>query len=211
MNRHIRNTLIFYLLLSQNSFAQLNESFYNLRHDEENGFYAVTIDDLIESSDIIVEGSYGEILSHQTFYGYGRSKEDVKQELNISEIEMSKIGLPMIEYEVVVDTVLKGKEKLADMPILRMYEFLDEHKKATIADAREGRHLFFFALNPDNITLTFRGTMYDMKEVGEAYMFLFNQVRMSAFGSYDRENFLIKIKEILNKPATIAAAKAGGQ
>lgn len=87
----------------------------------EEGFTPRNFEELVGASTIIVKGTYGRLISHQKFYGYGNSEESFQEKYKLTDSQMANFGLPMSEYEIRITETLKG-ENLEEGVIYRVYE-----------------------------------------------------------------------------------------
>ncbi|WP_459873746.1 hypothetical protein [Endothiovibrio diazotrophicus] len=127
-----------------------------------------SISDLSASSSIIVRGHYGEILGQTIFYGYNRTKESLMRDYGLSEDEASIYGIPMTEYGIVVDKVIKGSNIVheGDTVTYRKYETPERPFRAQATSERNGDFVFFLAYNPDNETFGVLSNYHIVKSIG---------------------------------------------
>src|SRR5690606_25249858 len=146
----------------------------NLIHGFEEGFFARDIESLVNSSDIILFGYYGEFLENFRFYGYDRNRDEIERRLGTTEESVIlAMSIPVSDYSIVVDEVLMGEELIPDELILRIFEPEDNREMASVIEHREGRHLFFLTINPDRETVGLHGPMFDMKETSSSFTMLY--------------------------------------
>src|SRR5690606_23216718 len=72
------------------------------------GFVPNNVATLVRTSDIIIKGHYGRLLSHGPFWGYGETRESMEQRPNARPELVEKIARPLSEYQIDVVEVLKG-------------------------------------------------------------------------------------------------------
>jgi hypothetical protein len=114
-----------------------------------------TIRDYLDTSDVVVTGRIGRIIKVHSFYGYQEGADKLAELDKASPIPL---GLPMVDYEVIVDETLKSDDFYsggAEPLVLRVVR-----DPATSADAindeeYEGELLLFLSRNPDNETYGF--------------------------------------------------------
>ena len=170
---------------------------FGLKRSEENGMYVTSVENLVHASDVIVKGRYGKLIKSELFYGYDNTRENLSKQFGITdEAELDMMGMPMSEYEVHIDEILKGGERLENVGLLRLriYEDPQAHKNPTLQEYRSGDHLLFLAENPDRKTYALRGTMFDMKEVNGKYAFKMNQATVTTLEDNDVESFTNYVK-----------------
>ncbi|MDP2347258.1 MAG: hypothetical protein Q8N34_05995 [Gammaproteobacteria bacterium] len=112
------------------------------------GYSPKTLESLIGTSAIIVKGRFGKFVKSELFYGFGNSREAMIRIYGYSEQEADEIGLPVSDYEILVDEVLLGDPALKGSTILyRLSEIPQDAGK--FQDPNIDR-LFFLVRNPDN-------------------------------------------------------------
>lgn len=111
------------------------------------------IDDLIESSAIIVVGNFGEISDSGNFYGYGENSEWLAEK---DKETFFQIGMPKIDIPIYIREVLKNDDQFRSgdqsMIIFRYYEELENASSEAAKQDRAGEKLFFLGRNPDGET-----------------------------------------------------------
>lgn len=115
----------------------------------------VTVDGYLNSSDVIVLGRIGPVVSVHTFYGY---QNDAAERERIDDSTSMSSGVPMVDYEVIVDEVISTdgyyREDAGEPLVIRVmrdHDRLDETE--VIQDS--GTFLFFLSRNPDDATYGF--------------------------------------------------------
>ncbi len=160
MNILIRTLIGIALLATYPSLAQ-ELSVSELRQrgelDTHSGYSPKTLESLVASSTLIVQGRYGDILDRRGFFGYINGRDDTLEEFmdrhDLTRNEAFRWDIPMTEYNIIVDAVLKGSvtsEKLT----LRKYEPPPLNRERTEPD---WVRLFFLVINPDNRTYALAG------------------------------------------------------
>ena len=115
------------------------------------GFYAPSLAALVDSSIVIVRGRYGAALDRWLNYGEGVTKAGMMERTGESEEDVEIFyGLPMVNYEIHIEEVIKGQGVLdgASELIIQMLESPDAKEVFTwLNEFREGEHLFFLYRN----------------------------------------------------------------
>lgn len=156
----------------------------------ENGA-STNLADLIRSADIVIVGRYGTYLGNALFYGYADP---------VTGAGRSRIGIPVSEYEIIMDDALKGEHLLSGQLVVRIAEMPDAHIQPALAQYREGRHLFFFGLNPDGQTVGFNGPMFDLKEADDAFLMYVEGKEVPVPGSDPKDTFLTNVRSLARQP-----------
>jgi len=116
------------------------------------GYVPKSLESLVRSSDIIVKGRFGDYLSNRPFYGYTEEGEDSLESFmenhDLDAADAFNWSIPLSEYEIVVDDVLKG-ELDANRIIFRKFESKPTDRSLTHPDVER---IFFLVINPDNKT-----------------------------------------------------------
>jgi hypothetical protein len=205
MNSFSKSMVLLLAFSSAFAFSQSphrRDSLEGLVQTEHNGWAADSLEHLVRASDVIVRARYGRLVNRELFYGYRETREEKAERLKITdEAFLNRLGIPQSEYEIHVDEVLMGDEFYTDAPalVMRVIESFDAPQKEALAAYREGEHLLFLTRNPDNSTYGLRGSMFDMKRIGNSYNFMLDRVSASAFGSGDSEEFLLQVEEEIAK------------
>ena len=111
----------------------------------DTGFVPKSFKDMVETSSVIVKGRFGKRLSHQKFWGYGTTRGIVQNKYNLSDRDTDEFGLPLSEYEILIDEVLLGNIE-GNKIVYRTYE---DDPSNELLTAESVDRLFFLTLNPD--------------------------------------------------------------
>jgi hypothetical protein len=115
-----------------------------------------TIQDYMKTSKVIVIGRIGKIARIHTFYGYQENASELER---LDASSPMSLGLPMADYEIVVEEVIKADEQYfaqTDSPvILRVVQEHDPLHAHLANMENQGRFLLFMSRNPDNKTYGF--------------------------------------------------------
>lgn len=186
------------MLFSACGYAQIYEK---LTYRHEQGFFANDLESFVEAADIIVVGKYGAFLRNFPFYGYNKSEEQLRQGPDINDQSpVARFAIPISEYQIIVDDVLKGGNLIPDDLVLRLAEPEEQSSVPNVVHYRDGNHLFFFSVNPDGRTVGLNGPMFDLKETNNAYFYEDNGRMVNAFGSDSAETFHGEIRRIVGDP-----------
>ena len=135
--------------------------------DIHKGWYPQDLDTLIRSSDIIVKGKFGRVLSHGPFWGYGETLQSTAQRLGEDPEDIGHLAMPLSEYEIIIDEVFLG-DITGNTVTFHLLEsspgdryFTDE------ADEK----LFFLRLNPDEKTYGRPGIPYILTNRDGTYVY----------------------------------------
>ena len=139
------------------------------------GVIPKSVESLVSTSDIIVKGRYGRLISHGPFWGYNETRESVERRPNARPELVDKLAIPLSEYQIEVEEVLKGP--------LTTKEILLHVIESDIGDKRftdeTVERLFFLTLNPDGMTYGRLGVPYILNNRNGFYTYDF----MEDFGS----------------------------
>ena len=155
-------------------------------------------EEMVRASQIIIKGKFGKLLSHGQFYGYDEedgsevSIETYAARRNISvEHARRRSGLPLVEYEILVDEVVKsdltetGYDTLGDKLVFRAYISAPEKEVQYFDPSLE--RMFFLYFNEDGITVSAPHEKAILNHVnGEYVYYMLNDERMDNQGFSDR-------------------------
>src|SRR5690606_18774421 len=133
------------------------------------GFVPNNVATLVRTSDIIIKGHYGRLLSHGPFWGYGETRESMEQRPNARPELVEKIARPLSEYQIDVVEVLKGPIS-SEGVVFHVIESDVTDKRFTDETVER---LFFLTLNPDGITYGRLGVPYILNNRNGFYTYDF--------------------------------------
>ena len=135
--------------------------------DIHKGWYPQDLDTLIRSSDIIVKGKFGRVLSQGPFWGYGETLQSTAQRLGEDPDEIGHLAMPLSEYEIIIDEVFLG-DIAANTVIFHLLESSPGDRHFT--DETDEK-LFFLKLNPDEKTYGRPGIPYILTNRNGIYVY----------------------------------------
>ena len=144
--------------------------------------------ELVNSSDLIVIGTYGGVFDKRLFYGYQENADQLEQ---LEQETPFTLGLPLIDYAIEIEEINKNDEKFqiddsSSSVIYRTFEDDDEASSEFSVEDRKGRTIFFLSRNPDNETYGITSFMHRIK--------LGNTIKYS----FDKQYFSIPFAESEN-------------
>lgn len=135
--------------------------------DIHKGWYPQDLDTLIRSSDIIVKGKFGRVLSQGPFWGYGETLQSTAQRLGEDPDDIGHLAMPLSEYEIIIDEVFLG-DIAANTVIFHLLESSPGDRHFT--DETDEK-LFFLKLNPDEKTYGRPGIPYILTNRNGIYVY----------------------------------------
>ncbi len=82
------------------------------------GFHPKSLEVLVGTSKIIVKGKFLRFLESELFYGFDHTRESYGKAHGIPEEDLDKWGVPISDYEIVVEEVLLGDRYLVGRSIV---------------------------------------------------------------------------------------------
>lgn len=143
--------------------------------------------EMVRASQIIVKGRFGKLLSDGPFYGYDEKDgseiplEQYAERRNITEeYARARSGLPMVEYEILVDEVIKADlagtnfDKLGDKLVFRAYISAPERETQYFDPALQ--RIFFLYFNEDGSSVSAPHEKAILNRVNNEYVyFMYNR------------------------------------
>ncbi|HRQ04332.1 MAG TPA: hypothetical protein PK580_00050 [Nitrosomonas halophila] len=109
------------------------------------------INELVETSDIIVVGTFGDIIDTRQFYGYQESAAYIAE---LDKTVPYNLGTPLVDIQIHITEVIKSDDQFRSgdqsKVTFRYFEDADSARGPESTQDREGEKLFFLTMNPDN-------------------------------------------------------------
>lgn len=110
-----------------------------------------SLEQLVSSGSVVVKGRFSGLLSHGPFWGYGETRESMLQRVGSRPGLVERLAVPLSQYEIVIDEVLKGEVDVSSIVLHRIETVPDER----MTDPSVER-LFFLVMNPDEASYNAR-------------------------------------------------------
>ncbi len=169
------------------------------------GLHAVTytplpknINELINTSDLIVIGSIGKVVDKREFYGYGRDQKFMA--IKDAETPFS-LGLPLVDFSINVEEILmddlvntQARDEVGEI-VYRV--FLSDKQLSEEMESRKEKVLLFLTRNPDNKTYGVTSLMHHiiLKDKQPSYVFNGKEYELPFNSKSSSINFINKIKK----------------
>lgn len=111
------------------------------------GYSPKTLESLVGTSAIIVKGRFSKLIKNELFYGFGNTRESMIRIYGFTEAEADAFGMPMSDYEVIIDEILLGDMSLKGKSII--YKLSEQRLSSERFTDPSISRLFFLARNPD--------------------------------------------------------------
>jgi len=157
--------------------------------EHHKGYIPKSLESLVGSSTIIVKGRFGNLLENRYFFGYVEGRDDTLEEFmerhDFTATEAYNWDIPMSEYEIIIDEVLKGDLE-SEIVVLRKYEAPPIDRTFTHPDVDR---IFFLVKNPDNRTYAVGGEASILNLVdGEYSYYAYVEQERSSSANYEVKN-----------------------
>jgi hypothetical protein len=158
-----------------------------------------SIQDYIDTSDLIIVGNIGNIHKIHKFYGY---QDNAKELAKLDQNPASLFALPMVDYEVNVQEIVKddvlfpvNKQKTVILRVSQAHNTIFTDKNAK---ENQGKFLLFLLRNPDNETYGFYSFMHKarLNDNGKV-TYLFEDNEYSVFNNINSNKLIEDIKREL--------------
>ena len=124
-----------------------------------------SINELVDSSDLIIMGTFGEVVDERPFYGY---PEDVKESEEKDLTPSVSLALPLVDFSIKVQEIIMDDSSFPvanreNGVIFRTFQYHDEIFSAMAMEERAGTLLFFLTRTPDNEAYGITSLMHKLK------------------------------------------------
>ena len=159
-----------------------------------------TIQALVDSADIVVVAQVEEIANQEIVY-FGENADTLaeRDKANVDELGYPKLGLPMIDYEIRVQDILKSKLDLTIGDTI-LYRVPGAHnpewRDPNFVQAGD-RKLLFLTANPNGTTYGIESDMHMMTIDGSTLTYYHNGKHVYPFDESNLPSFLVEIEKIL--------------
>lgn len=144
-----------------------------------------TLKEMIETSDLIVTGKLGAIISREKFYGYQKNAEDLEKFDALSNLPIALIA---VDYELDVDTVIYNKSQQKNIEENISYRIIQSQFVKNSTSRNDENYIFFLSKVPVN------GNRYSVKST--IYKLQMNGVNPVSYSSGNKQ---IMLKRAGNK------------
>jgi hypothetical protein len=208
----MKNILIFLVLMLTNVLAfgqnRLGETAWDVAERNskliktEQGYVARNLEDLVDSSVVIVRGQYGGLQARYMDLGEGVSAQRLAEQLKLPIEQIEQMGFPIAIYEFKISEVIKDSDLVGDASTISVQLIESEDAFEVVpwlGEWRSGEHLLFLDLGRGS-TYSIRGQMFDMRSQNGMYIFKYGEsdVDSTAFGSESGADFISEVRRLSN-------------
>ncbi|SDY79653.1 hypothetical protein [Nitrosomonas halophila] len=168
------------------------------------------INELIENSDVVVVGTFGDIIDTRQFYGYQESAAYLAE---LDKTVPYNFGIPLVDIQIHITEVIKSDDQFRSGDqsnvTFRYFENADSANGPESTQDREGQKLFFLTRVPNNdvygiatsmhivhLADTEYGTSYS--DPGSNLTLRGNRKPIPFAVSHSSDEFLNEIRKIVN-------------
>lgn len=155
------------------------------------------ISELINTSDLIVIGTIGEIVDKRLFYGY----QDGAELLTEKHLETpTPLALPLVDFSIAVQEIIMDDEKfpIADNKkpvIFRIFQDHDKVSSTASMEDRKGKMIFFLTRTPDNKAYGITSLMHRIKLENDEVLYSMEGINYKVPFAKNTEDFVNQVKQ----------------